>query len=152
MAAVTPTTFRAAFPEFKDPTLYPDTEIQFWLDLSPNLLNANRWGALFNFGVQLFTAHNLSLQYSAVKAGQLGAQPGVVNGPQTAGSVDKVSYSRNPGLVMDPKNGHWNLTTYGLRYLALVNMIGAGPVQVGACGAGSGVLGWPGVIYPLPWQ
>lgn len=147
---VTVASFRVAFPEFASTATYPDGEVQFWLDLSLLLLNAERWGNLFDYGQMLFVAHNLALQFNAKKATASGGNPGNVQGPQTAGAVDKVSYSRNPGLVMDAKHGHWNLTVYGLRYLDLVNMVGAGPLHVGVPLGGDQVnyypQAWPGPI------
>lgn len=124
--------FRGSFPEFDDAAVYSDPEIQWWIDLGANLLSVARWGNLFDAGQSLFVAHNLVLQYSSTMAANNGQNPGQVEGPIASASVDKVSYSRNPGPAMDPKNGHWNLSTYGLRYIRLVNMIGAGPVYVGA--------------------
>lgn len=145
--------FRAAFPAFGDPLAYPDPSVQFWADLGYKLHDAYRWGDVLDAGVELFVAHNLALEAGASGAGSGGGgTPGAVVGPVTSASVDKVSYSRDPGAAMDPKNGHWNLTTYGLRWLYLMRMAGAGPVQVGVpLGATNyqGGLGWPGVIPPL---
>ena len=156
--AVTPASFRTNFPAFKDQAVYPDEEIQFWIALGTNLINLSRWGNLADYGLQLFVAHNLALSYMSQTASAGGQAPGQVSGPVTSASVDKVSYSRDPSSAMDPKNGHWNLTTYGLRYIRLVMMIGAGPVQVGAPfgpGTPGGPQGdggaWPGVqnYYPF---
>ncbi len=150
--SVTAASFRTNFPAFASTTDYPDAMINFWLDLGGRLLDQNRWGDLYDYGEQLFMAHNLSLERGVALGGTKQA-PGQVNGPQTAGAVDKVSYSRNPGLVMDPKNGHWNLTIYGLRYIQLVKMIGAGPIQVGVSNSESNYGGssaaWPGVSFPF---
>lgn len=127
---VTAPAFRGSFPAFSNMTIYPDPVINFWFGLAEISLDAGRWGNLLPYGLQLFVAHNLSLEYNANAAGKLGANPGFVTGPVTSGSVDKVSYSRDIGAALDPKNGHWNLSVYGLRYIRLVNMIGAGPIQV----------------------
>lgn len=144
---VTVASFRVNFPEFASDVTYPDGEVQFWLDLGV-LLCGPRWGNLLDYGVQLFMAHNLSLQFNASQSGSSGQAPGSIVGPITSGTVDKVSYSRDPGAAMDPANGHWNLTTYGLRYIRLVRMVGAGPVQVGVPSADCAVPGaWPG-----PWS
>jgi hypothetical protein len=149
--SVTVSTFRDAFPEFKDAALYTDPGIQFWLDLTTNLLDINRWGALFDAGSQLFVAHNLSLQYVANQKAAVGDNPGQIEGPVSSGSVDKVSYSRDNGAAMDPSNGHWNLSSYGLRYIQLARMIGMGPVQVGAYAADTSqsAAAWagPGLNY-----
>jgi len=152
---ITPASFREAFPVFADATKYPDPEIQFWIDLG-NLLvaNAARWGDLQGYGIMLFVAHNLALEAMSAGSGG-GGTPGAVVGPLSSAAVDKVSYSRNPAAAMDPKNGHWNLTTYGLRYIRLVNMVGAGPLQLGVPEGGSNYtpgLAWPGVVFPQPVQ
>jgi len=142
---VTVVSFRAAFPEFTDAPTYPQPEIQFWLDLSAKLLNSDRWGELLDFGAQLFVAHNLCLQAASKTGAAGGGLPGQVVGPTTSASVDKVSYSRDASSAMDPANGHWNLSTYGLRYKQLLSMIGAGPIQVGAPTAEDGFYGaWNG--------
>lgn len=145
---VTVASFRAAFPEFGGPstTAAPDPEVQFWLDLSKKMLSAERWGELFDYGQQLFVAHNLGLS-SISKADVAGGQsPGQVKGAVTSASVDKVSYSRDASSVMLPDAGHWNLTTYGIRYKQLARMIGAGPIQVGM-GDMVNVSAWQGPIY-----
>lgn len=150
---VTVEAFREAFPPFSSPAQYPTTAIQFWLDLGYLLLNPERWGTVLDYGIQLFVAHNLSLETLAAQGG-VGQAPGQITGPVTSASVDKVSYSRDPGAAMDPANGHWNLTTYGLRYIRLVNMFGAGPLQVGVPPGMSNNPypgAWPGVIYGLSW-
>jgi hypothetical protein len=144
---VTVASFRAAFPAFANDTTYPVPEIEFWLALALLLLNAARWSTLLDYGQQLFVAHNLSLEYNAKKAALTGQNPGVVVGAVTGGSVDKVSYQRDPGSAMDPKNGHWNLSIYGIRYIALARQIGAGPVHVGVPSPDMGNTAWPG-----PWQ
>jgi Protein of unknown function (DUF4054) len=130
--SVTPPILRTTFPAFADVVAYPDPQIQFWIDLAAYLHDPGRWGELLDYGVQLFVAHNLTLEISNTRAGQVGAVPGQVTGAVTSGSVDKVSYSRDPGAAMDPASGHWNLSTYGLRYVRLIRMVGAGPVHVGA--------------------
>jgi len=148
--------FRTKFPAFANTTTYPDAAIQFWLDLSVNLMDAGRWGNLFDFGSYLFAAHNLSLEMLSTRDGGRGAQPGAIQGAQTAGSVDKVSWSRDAASAMLPGAGHWNLTTYGLRFKQLVNIVGAGGVYVGAPSAQEVNMsqgGWAGIWqsnYPNP--
>lgn len=153
--AVTAESFRESFPAFGDQVAYPGPEIDFWLGLGLKLMDPARWGDVIDYGLQLFVAHNLALEAMTANASGGGQAPGQVSGPVTSASVDKVSYSRDPSSAMDPKNGHWNLTTYGLRYIRLVMMMGAGPVQVGApFGPGTPGLGqesggaWPGPYTP----
>jgi hypothetical protein len=128
-------------------------EIQFWIDLGKKLINTCRWGDLAAYGLQLFVAHNLALENA--RCGGAASTPGMILGPITSAAVDKVSYSRDASAAMDPKNGHWNLTTYGLRYIYLVRMVGAGPLQIGVPPGGSnhaGGIAWPGVLIPPAWS
>lgn len=142
--------FREAFPVFSDPVKFPTPEVQFWFELGGILLDVNRWGDLFDYGLQLFMAHNLATEYAATTGAAGGTLGGVV-GAVTSASVDKVSYSRDPQAAMDPANGHWNLTIWGLKYIRLVKMVGAGPIQVGV-GVGDTnwpqFPGWPGIVLP----
>lgn len=151
-ALVTVADFRSAFPAFQSPAQWPAPEIQFWLDLGLMLMDPARWGSVLSYGLQLFVAHNLALGFMSAQGSGGGQAPGQVVGPVSSASVDKVSYSRDPSAAMDPANGHWNLTTYGLRYIRLVKMFGAGPIQVGVPLGGSNApytSAWPGVIYPM---
>lgn len=146
----TSTAFRKAFPAFMDPSCYPEHEIDYWRQLGTKLLDVNRWGELYSDGLFLFIAHNLTLEAGSKAAAAKGQTPGQVQGPITSASVDKVSYSRDGSSAMEPDAGHWNLTIYGLRYVRLVKMIGAGPVYVGpTMPAGNGSIAWPGVIPPI---
>lgn len=135
--------FVTDFPEFANATTYPKPTVEFYLALGGELLGP-RWGTLISFGLELFVAHNLSVEYEARRAAARGQNPGAVMSPVTGGSVDKVSYQRAAGSILDPKNGHWNLSQYGLRYIQLVKMVGAGPVQVHGAGAGGDVFPWAG--------
>lgn len=148
---ITPNEFRTAMPVFMNPSCYPDGEINFWAALAEKLHNADRWGDLLPFGQQLFIAHNLALDAVNRNAVAAGQAPGQIVGAVTSGSVDKVSYSRDATAMMEDGAGHWNLTTYGLRYRRLVLMVGAGPVQVSPNPFGSPIAtsAWPGVIMPL---
>ena len=147
---VTVASFRAAFPEFAQTstTAYPDTEVGFWLGLSANLLDPGRWGAMLDYGTMLFMAHNLAIGFKSKADAASGQQAGQVTGALTAASVDKVSYGRDASAMMVTDAGHWNMTTYGIRYIQLVKMVGAGPIQVGLPGCGEGPVGaWYGPSY-----
>lgn len=148
---LTPNDFRTAFPEFTDPMCYPDGQITFWAGLGEKLHNQCRWGNLLDYGIQLFIAHNLAMDFNNKKASKLKQAPGQITGAVTSGSVDKVSYSRDVSSVMNDGAGHWNLTTYGLRWRQLSQMVGAGPVQLpmGEPSNSTGSIAWPGVIPPI---
>lgn len=146
---VTAASFRGAFPAFASMTTYPDTVINFWIRFALQFINAQRWGQSLDLGVMLFVAHNLSLEFNAMAAAKKGQNPGFVTGPVTSASVDKVSYSRDVSAALDPKNGHWNLSIYGIRYIRLALMMGAGPVYVGAPSPAEQdrQQAWPGPMF-----
>ena len=143
---VTVATFRTTFPVFSDTTVYPDPTVQFWLDLSAKLLDQTRWADLYDYGSQLFMAHNLALEAQSNADVAAGQGPGQVKVAVTSASVDKVSYSRDASSIMLTDAGHWNLTTYGIRYKQLVRMVGAGPYHVGV-GDMISVSAWQGPAY-----
>lgn len=146
--AVSETDFRGAFPAFKDAAKFPAAQVTFYITLGYKLHNADRWCDVLDFGVQLWAAHNLTLDYESQRQVAAGQNPGGVRGAVTSMSADGVSWARDASSAMNPGAGHWNLSQYGLRWLSLSNMFGAGPLHVGAANATELMLGdwpWPGV-------
>lgn len=127
---VTSTSFRADLPEFSDITRFPDATVNFWLGIGTKLLDATRWGDLLDFGLELFTAHNLSLSLQGVQSASTGNAPGIQTGAVSGKSVDKVSVSYDSSAGLIEGAGNYNLTTYGTRFIQLANMIGAGGIQL----------------------
>ncbi|MDR9051706.1 DUF4054 domain-containing protein [Burkholderia multivorans] len=122
--------FRQSFPEFNDTTTYPDALVQFWMTLAVSLVNADRWGDLTDLGIALVTAHHLALAVKDQKMADVGGVPGQVTGPQSSKAVDKVSASYDTAAVAIKDGGFWNATMYGVRYLSLAMMMGAGGMQL----------------------
>jgi len=127
---VTAASFRTDFPEFASTTTYPDATVNFLAGLSANLLDATRWGALLDYGTELFIAHNLVLSAQSVKSSAAGGVPGASSGLTSSKAVDKVSVSYDTASAAVDGAGNWNLTTYGTRYIQLARMIGAGGIQL----------------------
>jgi len=127
---VTRSQFRVDFPAFADETVYPDSILLFWLAISTSLVNAERWADLTDMGVELMTAHQVRIGTANIQAGNNGGSPGAMTGIVTSQSVGDVSVSRDIGSVTLTDGGFWNLTTYGVRFLQLARMFGAGPVQL----------------------
>lgn len=121
---LTPAQFRADFPEFADTTAYPDAQIAAELALGATYINEDRWGALATRGAELVAAHFLVLAKRDQTA------PGLVQGVQSSKSVADLSVSYDNASVMNPNDGFWNLTSYGLRYRSLVRLVGAGGMQL----------------------
>ncbi|MFA9439408.1 DUF4054 domain-containing protein [Uliginosibacterium sp. sgz301328] len=122
--------FRLDFPEFADTSVYPDAQVNFWLSLGAKLLPPCRWGDLLDYGLELFTAHNLVIQTRNQQIADAGGTPGAVTGPATSKAVDKVSVSYDAASVLNADAGDWNMTTYGIQFYRLMMMVGAGGVQL----------------------
>ncbi len=160
--AVTATSFRIDFPEFRSIPDYPTSVINYYLTLAGFLLNAQRFGGtvpsvsnppscMYDMAMELFVAHHVAIEKQAMNAAAGGGVPGVTTGPITAKGVGPVSVSYASGDVIDATAGFWNQTMYGLRFWRLIMMFGAGPIQVGvgatpwySVGAWPGPLVWPG--------
>ena len=149
--AVTAAEFREALPEFSDVTAYPDSQLEFWLVVGAQLVNEDRWGDLASLGIMLVAAHNVVLGAADQR---VGAIPGAaLNGLVSSKSVGGVSVGIDVSTPSEQDAGHWNLTTYGTRYIRFSRMFGAGPVQVGTPDstlASASAAAWPGP-YLGPW-
>jgi len=125
-----PDQFRADFPEFADVERYPNVLVQAWLTVAVSMVNATRWGPLTNLGLELFTAHHLVLSARDQMAAEVGGIPGELKGPTASKSVDKVSVGYDTSAATLTDAGFWNLTSYGVRFIGLGRMFGAGGLQV----------------------
>lgn len=142
---VTIAQFRQDFPEFANTTRFPDAALTFWLTLGSLLINADRWGEVVNFGVELYMAHNLALEAMAQKQAANGGVPGAASGMLNSKSIDKVSAGYDTSSVAEEFGGNWNLTTFGQRLYRLMQQFGAGPLQIGeGAGAAPVIQSWVG--------
>ncbi len=125
-----PTQLRTDFPEFSDTTVYPDAVIAFQISMATMLLPADRWGDMLNYGIELWVAHNLVLAAQAADDVSIGNTPGEMTGPTSAKAVDKVSVGFDTQAASLTDGGYWNLTRYGVQFLQLARMMGAGGIQL----------------------
>jgi len=144
-------TLRTNFPEFASTTNYPDPVINFYLGLAYLLLAPAIWNAALPYGVQLFVAHNLVLEFTAQTAAGKGQPPGGQVGMLSGKSAGPLSINWDTGSAAELNAGHWNETTYGQRYIRLARQLATVGIQLGiGCvpqGPGFGPA-WPG---PPPW-
>lgn len=126
---ITSAQLRSDFPEFANPVTYPDSLVNTWLTVAASLVNATRWAELTNIGMELVTAHHLALSARDQAAAAVGGVPGEMTGPTSAKSVDKVSKSYDTGAASLSDAGFWALSSYGIRFLSLARMMGAGGYQ-----------------------
>ena len=124
------TAFRAAFPEFSDATKYPDAMITFWADLGIKSLIQCRWDTLYDNGLQLFVAHNITIAAQNAAAGQASGTPGMVSGPRQIKKVGSAAVTYDTIATNISGGAMWNATSYGKQFLFISRMIGAGALQV----------------------
>jgi hypothetical protein len=124
-----PPTFRSHFPEFGDTTKYPDSQVQFYLDMSSAALDPLVWVTLIQPGVELMTAHMLALSAYAMQGSGNGV-PGLAKGLMTNKSVSKVSVGYDVNVTAMEGAGPWNYTMYGQRFYWLMRMVGIGGYEV----------------------
>lgn len=119
--------FRAMFPEFISVERFPDATVNVWLSVATASLPADRWGAWLEMGLGLFTAHQLALtgrEAAAIAPGSAAV------GPLASKSVGGVSASYDTAAGTVAGGGHWNLTSYGIRFMAFAELVGAGGIQL----------------------
>ncbi len=124
--------FRATFgTAFIDTTKYTIPQVTQYLTLGAQLLDPNIWADQLNFGIAMFTAHNLVLDAQSFNAAANGQLPGLTPGPIASKSVGpaSVSYDTSSGIELDA--GHWNLTTFGRRLIHVARLVGMGGAQLG---------------------
>lgn len=129
--AVTYNDFVAAFPEFSNETVYPQSQFNFWQAQAYLQLNAARFGASLDLAVMLFVAHNLVLSAQAKKSAASGG--GVVSTSSSlvaSKAVDKVNVSYDTTTTTIAGAGLWNATVYGQRLYQMIRTFGAGLLYI----------------------
>ena len=121
--------FRLDFPEFASETFYTSSMVNFWASIAEKMLDLSRWGDLYTQGQSLYVAHNLVIQRRNI-AGASAGTSGLSTGVMSSKSVGSVSVSYDNQIATMPNAGQWALTVYGLQYLQLARLIGAGAVQL----------------------
>lgn len=155
--SITAADFVRDFREFADADIYPTEMITWWMNYAALFLNKDRWGlpgsggsnprTEYDIGQEFVAAHMLVLEAKAIKSAKNGNPPGVAEGMVNNKSVDKVSIGFDTASIAEVGAGHWNLTTYGLRFKYLLRLFGAGPVQIGIGIAPP----FSGCAWPGPW-
>jgi hypothetical protein len=136
--AVTVEQFLEQLPAFsQDTSKYPQASIASYLLLGTNSLDPNRWQQMLTMGICWYTAHFLTLDAQDAQDAEAGAIMGQRGGQVASKGVGGGNMSYDTSGAIEPGGGHWNLTSFGKRYLRFARLAGAGPVQVsGGC--------WPG--------
>ena len=122
--------FREHFPEFADDSIYSDAMVEFWAGIADKRLNTTRWDTLLDHGLELFTAHMVSLASENIADGLAGAPPGGGAGIMASQSAGGVSVSYDTSSVAMQDGGDYNQTVYGRQFLKLARIVGIGGAQI----------------------
>lgn len=125
--------FRVQFPQFANPTVFPDITLQaYWDTASQYIANQSQEGfcggmtdAQLLLALNLMTAHLAAL--SVIMANGSGQTPGLVQ----SATIDKVTVSLTPPPVTDQFQWWLSLTPYGQQLLALLQVQSVGGFYVG---------------------
>jgi hypothetical protein len=158
---ITDASFRVDLPEFSHQGDFTPAMVAYALAFAVAFLNVDVWGpspaapatnppvAPIDFATELYAAHLLALDRQAVAAAAARGVPGLASGPISSKSVGPASRSYDTNAAADLDAGHWNMTTYGQRFIRLARLFGARPTQVGV-GAAPALTG-PGYPGPFPF-
>lgn len=122
--------FRAEFPEFSDVAVYSDSQITFWATIAEKMVVACIWDDMYEFGVKLYVAHEITLAAQNAKAAASGGAPGQSGGIANSKTVGSVSVSYDSTVTSEKDAGWWNLTNYGKQFYRLTQIFGAGCIQL----------------------
>jgi hypothetical protein len=129
------------FPAFANTSVYPETQFTFAASIAPLFLTPV-WGqpgpvgqpTQYDFGFELLVAHLMTLWGSAALPAASGGFAGTTTGLVSSKAVGQVSLSYDVAVATLEDGGTYNLTTYGIQWLQMARLLGAGPTQVGPTG------------------
>lgn len=122
--------FRASFPEFADTAVYPDPMILVWSTLAEAQVLECVWKTVQPLGVQLYTAHELTLAAQNVRIAAFGGIPGTSGGIANTKTVGSVTVGYDSVTTGEKDAGYWNLSNYGKQFIRLARIFGAGAIQL----------------------
>jgi Protein of unknown function (DUF4054) len=119
--------FIADFPEFENA---PPSIIGYWLQLSVAFVDPNVFGNFADAATELVTAHHVALRLRSIQDVQGGGTPGVTVGAIATKAVGGASVAYYVGETGEINGASWNQTQYGRDYMQLVQIYGAGGIQL----------------------
>lgn len=122
--------FRSAFPEFANSEVYPTAMIEFWATFAEAQVRQRVWKTQWTVGVNLYTAHELTLAAQNAKVSKFGGAPGTFGGVANNKTVGTTTVAYDSVTTGEKDAGYWNLTNYGKQFIRLARVFGAGAVQL----------------------
>jgi hypothetical protein len=136
-----PPTFRLHFPAFADTTTFPDPQVQFFIDMATVMCNPVVWCQLRQMGVELLTAHFLTMQQWMMQGAAGGGVPGMATGIASSKSVSKVSVSYDQTTGTTEGFGPFMYTVWGRQYAWYAQLAGTGGYETLAVAPGNQLAG-----------
>jgi hypothetical protein len=136
-----PPTFRLHFTAFADVTKFPDAQVQFFIDMATVMCSPGVWCQLRQMGVELLTAHFLTMQQWMMQGAAGGAVPGMSTGIASSKSVSKVSVSYDQTMGSMEGWGPFNYTVYGRQYAWYAQLAGTGGYETLAVANSDAMVG-----------
>ena len=122
--------FRTAYPEFSDTGVYPDSLISGWAAVATAMVIPRAWKSQTALGINLYVAHEITLQAQSMNAANVGGTPGNQSGPVNTKTVGSVTVGYDTNQSVEKNAGFFNLTVYGKQFWNLSRLFGMGAVQL----------------------
>lgn len=132
-----PDVFRKQFPEFSDPTKYPDAMLQLYWDTATMFMATEDCPCAILQGprrvaaLNMLTAHLLALAQSRLPVEEGGSGTGGQGGYETSASIGDVSVSNMAPPAKDGWQFFLTQTPYGQQLWALLSLLAVGGVSYG---------------------
>ena len=122
--------FRLDFPEFSDTQKYTDAMCTLWSENGERLNAPKIFGGDYTLLIELFTAHNLSLQAKDIFTSAVGGIPTGDAGAMTTKTQGEVTYQFDGAASSLQNAGTYNQTIYGRQYWQLRSVYTKGGIQL----------------------
>lgn len=122
--------FRKSLPEFTNTEIYPDFVISGWAIVATKQVDCRIWKNETGLGINLYVAHEITLEAQSIQAAKIGGVPGMQSGPVNSKTVGSVTVGYDSQQAAEKDAGWWNLTVYGKQFIRLARIYGAGAVQL----------------------
>lgn len=121
---MTPTEFKARFPEFSSET---NDRVQLFINDADPLFDQSRWDTLYPVGIANLVAHELVIaNQQTAAAGQIGK----LSNDTLTKKVGDVQVGKDTMLLNKQAENPYMRTSYGQKYLSLRKLVGMGGVAV----------------------
>lgn len=140
MPAYNDATFRAQFPEFTDPTLYPAATLQVYFGMAQLFIQAdgNPCAILSGDALQLALNYLTAQLYTLGKNAAASATPGADQGGfETSATIGEISVAKLAPPAKDMWEWWLSQTPYGQSLAALLSLLSVGGFYVGGLAEGS---------------